>query len=1214
MLPKNGLTWLVRGTLMVGLLLSGVTFGNISAQSQNTVTQWEIWEHTLTTPQAHAWYDFPVTATFTHSSGARLRVDGFYDGVNGSGQQLWVIRFTPTLPGAWNWNTSSADANLRASGSLQAVAPTPAQIAANPNLRGHLRVQTSGPRAGRHFVYADGTPFFWLGDTLWELNSLRLGVGGGEYPNQNLYTWLNDRKAKGFTVVQTQFFFIDQRNEGGYLFPDNTTAPGNGSFVRLNADHARYLDVRIRALQDSGLVIAAHPSWLSEYKLSVADAERISRYLLARYGAYNLIWSLSGEYQYKYPGTNNFDDGSSGGVWQLCWDYGTDRPNAGCEWNRLGEAVRSYNAYQHPVSVHPSGRSGWNDPVEWGERAHRQSSSGEFQTRSWLDHNWLQTGHWPETLHYVFERVVHDYALTPAKPVVHSEGFYENIRDEGATPGQIRWQAWTALLNGAAGHTYGADGVWQFYDPAAPAGQQGSRPYNGTTGLSALSAPGSAQLKHVRDFFAGKAWWTLEPRREWLRVNGAAPATPTETDLSAPHLAAAAGSLYVAYLPAGNSGRTIRLTNLGTVTYRAQALNPRTGALTNLNGGNPITPNNGEWTIPASVYSDNNDWVISLSAGGAEPPAGTPLPTATQTAQAPVTPEPPGGGPLNVKINFQLAGAETPAGYLPDSGATFGDRGNGYRYGWNADNSDGARDRNSPRSPDQRYDTLLHMQREGTFTWEIAVPNGAYTVRVVAGDPDYYDTFYYLNVEEVTIINGVSSNGARWLEGSANVIVADGRLTLSNPLHYSFNKVAFIEIVAGNITATPTSSPTVSPTATATPTQTPTATQTATPTTTRTPTVTRTAPPTATHTATAAPSATPAPSATVVPSATAVPSATPTSEPGNGHTVRINFQLSGAPVPEGYLPDYGEAFAERGNGYSYGWSGDNTGTARDRDNLLSPDQRYDTLIHMLTYGAYDWEIALPNGVYTVRVVAGDPTYPGGLYRLNVEGVLALEGAPSETTPWLEGTVQVTVSDGRLSLTNAAGAEHNKINFIEITPGDAPLPTATPVPTESPAPTATPPGNAFRININFQPARAETPAGYLVDSGRVFGDRGNGYTYGWNARNATTRDRNAANSADQRYDTLIHLQRPDVCGGSCTWEIALPNWAYTVRLVAGDPKFTDSVYRLNVEGVPVIDGAPNANQRWLEGTVTVTVTDGRLTVSSAEGAVNNKLNFIEIASP
>ena len=88
---------------------------------------------------------------------------------------------------------------------------------------------------------------------------------------------------------------------------------------------------------------------------------------------------------------------------------------------------------------------------------------------------------------------------------------------------------------------------------------------------------------------------------------------------------------------------------------------------------------------------------------------------------------------FSAKINFQPASAAVPAGYLADSGAVYGDRGNGYTYGWDADCSAHTRDRDASNSPDQRYDTLVHMQLYGTFTWEIAVPNGTYTVRVVAG-------------------------------------------------------------------------------------------------------------------------------------------------------------------------------------------------------------------------------------------------------------------------------------------------------------------------------------------------------------------------------------------------------------------------------------------------------------------------------------------------
>lgn len=147
-------------------------------------------------------------------------------------------------------------------------------------------------------------------------------------------------------------------------------------------------------------------------------------------------------------------------------------------------------------------------------------------------------------------------------------------------------------------------------------------------------------------------------------------------------------------------------------------------------------------------------------------------------------------------------------------------------------------------------------------------------------------------------------------------------------------------------------------------------------------------------------------------------------------------------------------------------------------------------------------------------------------------------------------------------------------------------------------------------INFQPASAPAMAGWLVDGGLPFGDRGDGLSYGWNIDlSATTRDRNAAASADQLHDTLVHLQKAGT--ENATWEIAVPNGTYQVRLIAGDPSFFDSVFRIAAEGVVVIDGTPSTTQPWFDQTATVTVGDGRLTVGSATGASNNKLNAIEI---
>lgn len=153
--------------------------------------------------------------------------------------------------------------------------------------------------------------------------------------------------------------------------------------------------------------------------------------------------------------------------------------------------------------------------------------------------------------------------------------------------------------------------------------------------------------------------------------------------------------------------------------------------------------------------------------------------------------------------------------------------------------------------------------------------------------------------------------------------------------------------------------------------------------------------------------------------------------------------------------------------------------------------------------------------------------------------------------------------------------------------------------------------AFSANINFQPATAPPVAGYHVDGGAPYAAQaGTGLTYGWNRSNTrNAQDRNNPDSPSQLHDTLIQMQG----GGNFTWELAVPDGTYNVRLVAGDPDvFTGATYRINVEGVQAVNAVPTSADRWAEGTVTVAVTDGRLTVSNAGGAKNNRINFIEVA--
>jgi fibronectin type 3 domain-containing protein len=146
-------------------------------------------------------------------------------------------------------------------------------------------------------------------------------------------------------------------------------------------------------------------------------------------------------------------------------------------------------------------------------------------------------------------------------------------------------------------------------------------------------------------------------------------------------------------------------------------------------------------------------------------------------------------------VDFQPAGVHTQSGYKADAGAVFGSRGNGLTYGWNETNNNGV-DRNSKQSFNQAYDTFLHMQKNGNFSWELAVPNGSYDVRIIAGDAVFNSgDFYHILAEGQTAINGRQTlTYQHWLGSNQPITVTDGRLTISNGANAVNNKIALIEV------------------------------------------------------------------------------------------------------------------------------------------------------------------------------------------------------------------------------------------------------------------------------------------------------------------------------------------------------------------------------------------------------------------------------------
>lgn len=146
---------------------------------------------------------------------------------------------------------------------------------------------------------------------------------------------------------------------------------------------------------------------------------------------------------------------------------------------------------------------------------------------------------------------------------------------------------------------------------------------------------------------------------------------------------------------------------------------------------------------------------------------------------------------------------------------------------------------------------------------------------------------------------------------------------------------------------------------------------------------------------------------------------------------------------------------------------------------------------------------------------------------------------------------------------------------------------------------------FSAAVNFQPDGAPVPPGYVVDSGQAFGNRGAGLSYGWSSAFPGTFDRNSPSSPDQRFDTWSYL-RPGQ-----SWEITVPNGIYAVRLVAGDPGATNSVFRIKAESTLLVSGTPTTQNPWVQGRRWVEVRDGKLTIANARGYRNNKLCFIDI---
>ncbi|MGQ9553709.1 MAG: apiosidase-like domain-containing protein [Anaerolineae bacterium] len=419
--------------------------------------------------------DVELDIVFTDPDGEQHKVPAFW-----AGEQTWRVRYAPLKTGRYHYCSvcsDNANAHLHGQEGILEVAP---YEGSNPLLRhGPLRVATDC----RHLEHCDGTPFFWLGDTWWMGFCKRL-----RWP-EDFQELTADRVAKGFSVIQIvaglypdmEPFDPRGANEAGF--------PWERDFTCINPTYFDMADLRIAHLVRSGLVPCIVGSW--GYFMDFTGVEVLKKHwrnLVARYSAYPVVWCVAGEALMLYY------------LRKAEADAKLARCQLRARWSELVRAIRALDPYGHPITIHPT-----------------QYGHEQVDDPSLLDLDMLQTGHSGHaSLANTVDMLEKALAHEPRMPVLVGEVNYEGIMESGREEMQ-RFQFWTCMLSGAAGHTYGANGIWQVNTREQPYGRSphgtawGNRPWE-----EAYRLPGSGQLGLGKRLLQRYPWWQFEPHPEWV--------------------------------------------------------------------------------------------------------------------------------------------------------------------------------------------------------------------------------------------------------------------------------------------------------------------------------------------------------------------------------------------------------------------------------------------------------------------------------------------------------------------------------------------------------------------------------------------------------------------------------------------------------------------------------------------------------------------------
>lgn len=552
----------------VGLLIVLLTTFSHTAIAQTRLGEWEIFELTLKTNRS---YDNPyaaisaaeqddgvVRANFTgltgDARGKSITISGFwYAG------QTWKVRFAPPASGIWEYRTTSSDRSLNNKrGRIEVFSWSPEEKSANPTRHGFVQVMRTGPNPGRYFQYADGTPFLWIGDTWWNWTKKKIEF-------ETFKTLVDDRAAKKFTIGQ---LFVAANGWGG-----ESSSLLDKTYTFLDTAHMRKVENMIAYANSKGITVWVHGWWARKNLNETAGAEKMRRwwrYLVHRLGAYNVIWVVGAEY--------NMDNYGGLGL---------------PFWKELGNFIKNEDPYERIVSAH-------NTPPGWegGAEAPQWSTAEVLHDETWLDYNQTQTGHGRWYNEIIPDVIAEGYAKQPEKPIVDTEPWYEFARGN-PTAMDIRFAAWSAMMSGAAGHTYGGGHVWLAHVPESPAGG-GPWPLEKDFDNNTLDYPGAVSMAHMATFFREVPWWKLAPHPELVH------------EYADKYALADPGQEYVVYFRWGGGAKVDLRPSSDTDRFQYRWFNPHTGKFTV-----PRTTNGGAiryFASPGGYPSvpDFQDWVLHL--------------------------------------------------------------------------------------------------------------------------------------------------------------------------------------------------------------------------------------------------------------------------------------------------------------------------------------------------------------------------------------------------------------------------------------------------------------------------------------------------------------------------------------------------------------------------------------------------------------------------